>query len=1571
VKACGAFILCLLFAATAGFAQVFINGGPNNLVLTPNPAPPVDKTNGVYVRDSAIAMEKLALARRMERAREWNKSADVYQEILEKYPDRVVERTEEPQIQYASVTETVRQSLCKWPLEGLLVYRGRYETPAAKLVSDGGTRDLDKLHEALSRYFPTDAAKTAGIRLIDIYFEQGDYAAASDIGRELLTWHPNLVAERPMVLYRTAIAAKLAGQSDDASHWLTELRNQFPRATGSVRGQDVVLADSLATEISGAQIVHAEVNDSWLTVGGDESRSKGCASTVKPGARLYSVPLMHFNWATVPEPNQRQQMQRNDDDSRKKGAGLGIMPAVDNGQLFFQDNTRIYGVDLDTGTPLPGWLDASPADQGAYKPKNGNPNVPPVPLGRQLCVSVNDKYVTAIMGQSDLLAPNVGPSAQDSRLVCLDRATGKEIWNTTLEDLPESQNALKVLQMCGSPLMVGDNVYVLVHGLKGQFEDCYVACFTLATGRFRWATFLANASADPSIGIMADDTFQYSDAISHIAYASGRLFVVTNIGAVASLDAYTGAIAWLDIYRSEPPAANSALNIAVNPPMRAPDGINGSLASVPWVYNPAIVENGKVFIVPNDSHNLFVYDAGTGALVKQIKLADLQEQRDPSGANNPDMPTTLLAVRDDFVYLAGDRQVWQVPWQSIGKFKKIDYTPKYWRSTDNGSEEEAGTNGHSAEDQPIQIRGRAFVTADSVYLPTERCLRRILLSDGRLDPAGSVFPRAGWEEGKEGPGNIIVTQDHVIVAGDQQVAVYTDVALAKAKLDRAIAEAPNDPDARLHYAEVMFAAGQPDAAEDRLNQGFELLGGTHALRIGASRDRAFNDSLGFAKRSAQKGGDAQQIERFFDLAKAAANAANQQVSYRLARGQYEWTKANRDATSAIALYEEVLADPAYRAVQLADPITNAPTQASTLADKSIEVIKGTPDGKLAYDKFEQIALQKLHDAKLAADPDQLLDIAQVYPDSQVAGDAMLSAASLYESRGNPRMATQVLRRLLLRKHDLDRVPVLEALARNYLRMPGHIDVAVSRLNLAATLAPGENLSEPLVLPNGGTLQNTSLASARDLLAKYESQLSLESLPDLHLPTHEQAVTYAKAMGRWAKPFLPETPNMKIAGVDAMIVPPEDFARNDRIITWSGAGAGELCVYPVGENRPIFTTVAINQTPVGAAWIGQNLLIWTNTAIYLLDGGSGQQKWATEMSSLPNIVNSTDPNAQADADQATGAEEVSQVRPCGDRIVIGTSTGRLLAIDTNSGHVAWQTKTGGTINPLLANSEFTVVRLQSGQTIELQAYNTFNGELVGRKSFGIDTGDIPLNLALAADGTLVYTRPNQLCIQDLFQATLSPTGMDPTMMVEGGPAPINIFQGAGQPEPDQLLIHAGKIYAVANSGKEVRIYSLDSGDPFQFPDRTGRPTIPAAFSTESTSANVRLHISGNYLYVFSPRNLTAHRIDAPAGLWTNSDPTKTTNFQQIIFGKDYVGVVDRPGTPLTESNRSGSKLTLNLFNRHGKDIPADVEAGVLIFQPELQLEGESYALQPVEGGVAFFTGRGTIHFLMGARDSIGN
>ncbi|MGD0542461.1 MAG: PQQ-binding-like beta-propeller repeat protein, partial [Tepidisphaeraceae bacterium] len=971
------------------------------------------------------------------------------------------------------------------------------------------------------------------------------------------------------------------------------------------------------------------------------------------------------------------------------------------GQLFFQDNTRIYALDLDSGGPLPGWVDTYPMQSGVYELRGENPT--PVPLGRQLCVSINDKYVAAVMGLSDPIAQSPMVPDQESRLVCLDRKTGREIWTASPRNLPEAQSTLRDLQMGGSPLMVGDNLYIIAHSSRGRFEDCYVLCYSLANGQFRWASFIANSSSEMNVGAFADDSILYSDSVSHLAYASGRLFVLTNLGAVASLDAYTGTIAWLDVY---PRTESSPIPIGFNQPVLRP----GS-ATVPWTYNPAVVEDGKVFVLPSDSENLFVYDAGSGDLVRQIELADLQESRDPDVPYSPDVPSTLLAVKDDLIYLAGARQVWQVPWRSIEHDKPADFTPRYWRSADAG-------------DQSPQVRGRAFVTADAVYLPTQLCLRRILLSTGALDSLNSSFPKTGWDEGEEGPGNVLVTEDHVIVAGDRQVAVYTDIERARSKLDREIAEAPADPETRLHYAEVMFAAAQPDLAQNKLEEAFELLGGERSLRPGPVRDRAFIDALSFGKRLGKGPESARRAQRMFDLARAAATSVSQQVAYRIARAEHDWSEPGRNAGGAIALYQQILADPEWRAYPMPDPQTTIVGPAGAVAEKAIGEILATPQGRQAYEQFEQAAADALQHAREAGDPDQLLNVARIFPDSRVAADAMQSAAESYESDGNPRMATQVLRQLLLRLHDQGRAVVLESLARNYLQMPGHADVAVSRLSLAASISPGAILHRPMVLPDGTTLQNISLSSAREALARYDVKTRLDSLPDIHVPTHEQSDAFLRTTGQRAKPFQPPATGDTIAGVDALVVPPEGFSRNDRIIAWSGAGG--LSVYPVARNKPLFYCPAILSSPLGAAWTDGNLLVWTRDSIWAIDGTSGRSRWSIEMATLPAIAAAADA-----APQPAQLEQIARVLPLGDRVIAATTTGRIFAVDIRAGRVVWQSRVAGVIDTLLANDDFTVIRMQDGQLVELLAFNSFSGEPIGRKSFSLDSGIVPVNLALAA------------------------------------------------------------------------------------------------------------------------------------------------------------------------------------------------------------------------------------------------
>ncbi|MGA3066947.1 MAG: PQQ-binding-like beta-propeller repeat protein [Tepidisphaeraceae bacterium] len=1478
-----------------------------------------DNTAGVYVRDSAVALEKLALAQRMAGLGEWGKSADIYQEILEKYPDRVVPAGWDEQdrvVQYMSVTEAVRQALCKWPPEGLDVYRSRYETEAANLLGAAGG-DAAKLHQVLSLYFPTDSGREAGLRLMDSYFESGEYAAVGQIGRRLLKWHPNLTAQRPMVIYRVGLADRLYGDEEDAQRQLDEMRRLWPQATGTIGGKDVILADDLTRRFAEARVREGTSGDSWLTVGGDPTRNRVSTSTVKPGARLYSIALPDRSIKTI-DPAVRRQLEQQDLPQQQMGVRLGVMPVVDHGELFFQDNASLYAIDLDDGTPLPQWAANWPG--GQFKLQG---NVLPLPAGEQLCVTLTDKYVAAVMGMPDRLSGNPDASQSDTRLVCLDRASGRLLWTVSAEQLPEDQGALRSAQLNSAPLIVGDNIYVIAEGGRGQqFEECHVLCFGVSDGKFRWASYIASASGD-SAGISPDGMIVVSDVVSHLAYAGGRLFVITNLGAAAALDAYSGSVIWLNIYRDQnvPPP--------VTPPFGAiiQDRLGVPVMSAPWKYNPAVVQNGKVFVFPSDGKYVFIYDAGSGAEIKRIWLSDLPDSSDT------DKPDTLLAVRGDVMYLAGADRAWEVPWEAYDHDKNPS-PDGGWATVDFGE----------------PLRGRGFVTADALYLSTDTALRRILLKNGMIDPHQGTFPKNNFDPDEEGSGNVVVAEDHVIVAGDRQVAVYTDVALARQRLDQQVAAAPGDPAPRLHYAEVMFASGQTDVALEKLQDAFSILGAGDS----ASRDRGFSDAMNFAARLITRSGDPGQIARLFDLANVAAQSPLERAQYRMARAQFELTQ--NGVAAALGLYQEILSDPALAGISLAGGSEDSGSPARLVVRDAIAKVLQTPEGQAAYEPFEQAAAAALARAQGAGEATKMQEVADVYPNSRCAAEAMRAAAAAYEIGGDFHSAATEVRRLLNRYPDQPRAVLLEEMARDYLKIPGELGTAQRRLALAAAAAPGEKLSAPLTLADGTVVADVTLAAASDALNRMAPPAA--DLPDLHLPTSEQRLAYRRETGRWlVDPF---GDPMSVAGVQAMAAPMEGFARNDRLIGWSQKSG--LMVFPTSGGGAICNCADVNQPPSGVAWVNAGLLAWCGDVVYLIDPGTGRTIWCVDLDGAPP------PHLDGDG-AGLPPEQIGQVCPRQGRLILATNIGRLAAINYSDGKIAWQERpVGHELDRVLATDDFAVVRCQVDQDVRLMVFDAFNGEVLGEKSFAGDANEQPVNMAIADDGTLVYTLPDRLCVQDLFDAGARPDGMEPKFTTSPSPDSAPIFLGAVQDE--QLIVRFGRAIAVSDQGKFVRIYDLATGRPWTFHSPDGSDQTDLHLGTDSYgSPNVTLSMAGRYLYVLSAQNLKAYQIDHPWLNWSAPAPARgMRSLEGILFGRDYLIAVDRQRPPLTVSNQSGSRVILEAYSRARVRSDPEKESGLGPYPRGVTENDDITALQAYEGGVAYFAGD-AIHLLPGRRDHI--
>src|SRR5438445_3051375 len=405
--------------------------------------------------------------------------------------------------------------------------------------------------------------------------------------------------------------------------------------------------------------------------------------------------------------------------ARTNGATMGVIPVVDRGEIFFQDGYRIFALHVESGVPLAGWNQTySGTRNGQFWLPGQNLNNLIAGMGdqwmavttmapRQHTLTLTDDAVLGVMGQPDMraLLGQIGAEG-GTRLVCLERSSGKVRWIANPNDLPNNPGNARNLSFSGSPLVVGDQVYVIARGSSGAgVEDCHLFCYDLPSGKYRWNCYVASSQvAGMAIG---QPPLLSNDTLSHPAFASGRVFINTNLGAVAAIDAYSGATAWLTIYpRDEGNAIMRQRGMMGGGwgwggamPM-TPSGDQGK----PWEFNPVIVQDGKVFVLPNDGRHVLIYDAGTGEEIKRINREI--ELLDGSSAKL----TTLLAVMGEKLILGSQKKLFCINWAKYdaknGLPAKLDVAAEHTLWV------------HSL----AEVVGRPFVTATTLFASTPNAL---------------------------------------------------------------------------------------------------------------------------------------------------------------------------------------------------------------------------------------------------------------------------------------------------------------------------------------------------------------------------------------------------------------------------------------------------------------------------------------------------------------------------------------------------------------------------------------------------------------------------------------------------------------------------------------------------------------------------------------------------------------------------------------------------------------------------------------------------------------------------------
>jgi outer membrane protein assembly factor BamB len=688
---------------------------------------------GLSLPDSPDAVDLIKRAGFEESQNHWENAADLYQQALVKFPNRVIQTagdSNSAMSHYVGTSQAIQARLAKWPADARGIYQGLYEQTADDLLHAAPPHRAAALLNVFLNYSISDAGKQAGVALVDLYLECGDFRAAQSIGDQLLGLYPGVDADDAMILLRVALADHYCGDDGAFRQLLDRLNRDFPDAVGSIGGKSVRLADALQKIGS----VPKPIASAWTgepgSVPSSTTNRAGSVGNAKSGfiSTLRHIAHIAFTPSTAP-------------------TSLALIPTLDGSDIFFQDGHYLYAVDSQTGHPLPKWLNTYPGESaGRYEFQRVG-----TPAQSLHTVAVSPSLVLAVMGQSDTpivtlpgaRGPAVATPVPGAGLVCLDRDTGRLLWTHTPSELPQATTALTRAEYDGTPLLIpamftGGNDAdgsILVTARTGrfyQFDECYIVCLSARTGEYRWSTYLGGATHDAKT--LADP--------AQMTFADGAVFVMTNLGVIASINPADGKVIWLNAYPHD--AGRPGTNIFQNNSPRNDRG--GNRSGLPeWAVNPVLVDHGQLYVLPSDSTNLFVANDQTGDGVRTIPM---------DAVNNASL---MLGICDGALILENQRKVFSL---DCGKL-----AARTGPSADAANAMNWTADLSFGDDS--RMAGRGSVSGDFILVPTTN--RIVQISNGRVS---SSYPARGGFLSDQAPGNLVATNTGLVVAGQHATDIY-------------------------------------------------------------------------------------------------------------------------------------------------------------------------------------------------------------------------------------------------------------------------------------------------------------------------------------------------------------------------------------------------------------------------------------------------------------------------------------------------------------------------------------------------------------------------------------------------------------------------------------------------------------------------------------------------------------------------------------------------------------------------------------------------------------------------------
>ena len=551
---------------------------------------------------------------------------DIAAQILQSESPSVVEIADS---RYVSLHEYCHRQLAELPQEQLERYRELVD-PAAQVWFKRGiaVRDEKLLKRIVDQFFCSSWGDDALWGLGELALERGDCAAARRFWQSL---SPRLVDSRGTLTYPdthfelAAVRARLLLVSLRAEDW--------PRAEAELRELKATHPQARG-QLGGREVDYAEHLEKLLqeAQGGFRPSPGIHWSTFAGGPTRTSAavtPSSHF------EQFSSLQLDREFETS----------PVSAHGYLIYLDPSGLRSVELATGKEV--LVKTDEIFMAHSKGKLGNPFGSLTRAGSRVFGA--DQVLWGI----DL--------KRDGALI--------------LRQASEEAN----VTFAGAPLVDDMKLYVALRENDRRVR-AGIGCYDLSRRRWNWRHWTCQANT-PATGWTEDLT------ATLLTMEGGIVYAVTNLGAVAAVDASDGRLLWIRTYDRVAAPLTAAGTCAY---YRGP--------------SPGILHRGRLLALPTDSKELLALDATTGALAWHRPLTS---------------ETALLAGASGGKLLLSD-----------GGLQILDV-----RSGEQ-----------LAENRELPLQGRAVIAGTRILWPSAGKIHFLALATGKPQGAALPLPESGFAD---------------------------------------------------------------------------------------------------------------------------------------------------------------------------------------------------------------------------------------------------------------------------------------------------------------------------------------------------------------------------------------------------------------------------------------------------------------------------------------------------------------------------------------------------------------------------------------------------------------------------------------------------------------------------------------------------------------------------------------------------------------------------------------------------------------------------------------------------------